>query len=82
VRARKPRAAIDRRQEPHRQETIEFRKKPGTHGGRRKGAGRKRGKKVQHVARPALNGRTRWHARRTATTAGSATTRSRTTTCT
>jgi putative transposase len=44
-----------------RQETIEYRKRPGTHGGRRKGAGRKRGNKVQHLTRPPLNGRTPVH---------------------
>ena len=44
-----------------RQETIEFRKRPGNWGGRRKGAGRKRGKKVQHEARRALDGRTPVH---------------------
>src|SRR5215212_9341890 len=43
------------------QETLEYRKAPGKRGGRRKGAGRKRGKKVQHLARPTLNGRTPVH---------------------
>jgi REP element-mobilizing transposase RayT len=43
------------------QATIEFRNSPGKVGGRRKGAGRKRGKKVQHLTRPALNGRTPVH---------------------
>ena len=45
------------------QETIEFRKKPGKRGGRRVGAGRKRGPNanVPHRARPKLNGRTPVH---------------------
>jgi putative transposase len=43
------------------QATIEFRKKPGSRGGRRKGAGRKRGRRVQHVTRRELDGRTPVH---------------------
>jgi REP element-mobilizing transposase RayT len=43
------------------QETLEYRKRAGKRGGRRKGAGRKRGTRVQHLARPKLNGRTPVH---------------------
>ena len=40
---------------------MEYRKNPGRRGGRREGAGRKRGKKVQHLRRLELNGRTPVH---------------------
>jgi REP element-mobilizing transposase RayT len=52
-----------RQRKKWRQETIEFRKREGKRGGRRKGAGRKPGlkPKVQHRARPALDGRTPVH---------------------